>query len=124
MTMPAGLSAELRTEASTALFKEDKLGLDWVCIQAKRWEGAVGRPIVQAFAGSMEGSRAQKGVLITTSSFSKDAKEYVNHIGRKIVLIDGPTLADLMIDHNIGVSKVRQFVLKKIDLDFFGEEEA
>jgi restriction system protein len=66
----------------------------------------------------------QKGVLITTSSFSREAKEYVNHIGRKIVLIDGPTLADLMIDHNIGVSKVREFVLKKIDLDYFGEEDA
>jgi restriction system protein len=106
------------------IIRQDKLGLDWVCIQAKRWEGSVGRPVVQAFAGSMDGRRAHKGVLITTSSFSKDAKEYINHIGRTIVLIDGPTLADLMIDHGIGVSKDVEFILKKIDLDYFGEEEA
>jgi restriction system protein len=89
------------------IIKEDKLGLDVVCIQAKRWEKTVGRPEAQAFAGSMEGYRAKKGVLITTSAFSKDAHEYVKHIERKIVLIDGKQLAQLMIDHGIGVETMR-----------------
>jgi restriction system protein len=102
--------------------KEDKLGLDVVCVQAKRWENTVGRPVVQAFAGSMEGFRASKGVLITTSTFSPDAREYINRIERKIVLIDGPTLANYMIDYDIGVGTSRSFIVKKIDSDFFAEE--
>jgi restriction system protein len=107
------------------IIKEDKLGLDAICIQAKRWEDTVvGRPVVQSFAGSMEGHRARKGVLITTSSFSKDAQEYVARIERKIVLIDGQTLAQLMIDHDIGVSTARTYTLKRIDSDYFSEEEA
>jgi restriction system protein len=101
--------------------KEDKLGLDIVCVQAKRWENTVGRPVVQAFAGSMEGFRARKGVLITTATFSAEAKEYVNKIERKIVLIDGPTLANYMMDYDIGVSMSRSFIVKKIDLDYFEE---
>lgn len=102
--------------------KEDKLGLDIVYIQAKRWEGTVSRPTVQGFAGSLEGVRARKGVLITTSHFSRDAKEYAATIEKKIVLIDGEMLAQLMIDHNIGVSEVASYSVKKIDLDFFDEE--
>jgi restriction system protein len=105
------------------IIKEDKLGLDVVCIQAKRWEGKVGRPAVQAFAGSMEAYRARKGVLITTSGFSDEATDYVTRIERKIVLIDGPTLAELMIEHNIGVSTARSYAVKKIDSDYFTEEE-
>jgi restriction system protein len=105
------------------LIKEDKLGLDVICVQAKRWEGTVGRPVVQAFAGSMEGVRARKGVLITTSAFSSDAKEYVKQIERKIILIDGVRLAELMIDHNIGVSISRSYEVKKIDSDYFIEDE-
>nr|WP_017552374.1 restriction endonuclease [Heyndrickxia coagulans] len=80
------------------IIKEDKLGLDVIYIQAKRWEGSVGRPVVQAFAGSLEGNRARKGVLITTSRFTEEAKDYVKRIEKKIVLIDGETLAELMID--------------------------
>jgi restriction system protein len=110
-------------EGIDGVIKEDKLGLDVVCIQAKRWKNPVGRPIVQAFAGSMEGQRARKGVLITTSTFSSDAKEYTSKIERKIVLIDGPTLASYMIDYNIGVSTAQTYVLKKVDSDFFAEEE-
>jgi restriction system protein len=102
--------------------KEDKLGLDVVCIQAKRWEKTVGRPEVQAFAGSMEGFRARKGVLFSTAEFSKDAKEYVNRIERKIVLIGGRELADLMIDHDVGVSTARPYIVKKLDLDYFDED--
>lgn len=101
--------------------KEDKLGLDVVCVQAKRWENTVGRPVVQAFAGSMEGFRARKGVLITTASFSAEAREYVTRIERRIVLIDGPTLANYMMDYDIGVAMSQSFIVKKIDLDFFEE---
>lgn len=105
------------------IINEDKLGLDVVYVQAKRWEGAVGRPDVQKFAGSLEGQRARKGVLITTSQFSPKAKDYVDRIEKKIVLIDGEKLAQLMIDHGIGVTEVASFTMKKIDLDYFGDEE-
>jgi restriction system protein len=106
------------------LIKADKLGLDVLCIQAKRWpENTVGRPVVQAFAGSMEGFRAKKGVLLTTSTFSKDALEYVDRIERKIVLIGGKELTQLMIDHDIGVTTSQNYAVKKMDSDFFAEEE-
>ena len=104
------------------IIKEDKLGLDIVYIQAKRWEAAVGRPTVQGFAGSLEGQRARKGVLITTSQFTADAKDYVNRIEKKIILIDGEQLAQLMIDYDIGVAGLATYHVKKIDLDYFGEE--
>jgi len=104
------------------IIKEDKLGLDVVYLQAKRWDSPVGRPVVQAFTGSLEGQRAQKGVLIATSQFTQEAKEYVERIGKKVVLIDGDRLADLMIDHGIGVTEVTKYEVKKLDLDYFGEE--
>jgi restriction system protein len=105
------------------IIKEDKLGLDAVYIQAKRWEGTVGRPMVQAFAGSLMGNRAGKGVMITTSQFSKDANNYVRTIQQpKIVLIGGEQLAQFMIDHDIGVADVATYRVKKVDLDYFGEE--
>ncbi len=104
------------------IIKEDKLGLDAVYIQAKKWEGTVGRPIVQAFAGSLEGNRARKGVLITTSQFSQDAKDYVNRIEKRIVLIDGNQLGQFMIDYNIGVNEIETYIVKKVDQDYFGEE--
>lgn len=105
------------------IIKEDRLGLDVVCIQAKRWRGSVGRPEVQAFAGSMEGYRARKGVLITTAAFTRDAEEYVKHIERKIVLIDGEKLSQYMIDFGIGVSIANTYVVKRIDADYFLEDE-
>lgn len=101
------------------IIKEDKLGLDVVCLQAKHWSQTVGRPEVQAFAGSMEGVRAKKGVLITTSSFSKDAEDYVQRIERKIVLLDGKSLTRLMIEHGVGVETVRTFAIKKVNFDYF-----
>jgi len=104
------------------IIKEDRLGLDVVYIQAKRWEGPVGRPIVQAFTGSLEGNRARKGVLITTSRFTEEAKEYVKRIEKRIVLIDGKTLAELMIDYNIGVYKKAEYIVKSIDSDYFDAE--
>jgi restriction system protein len=102
--------------------KEDKLGLDIIYIQAKRWEGTVGRPEIHKFAGALLGQRAKKGIFITTSNFSKDAKDYAESIDAKIRLIDGEELAELMIDYNIGVSKVKTFDIKKIDSDYFIEE--
>lgn len=104
------------------IIKEDKLGLDIVYIQAKRWEGTVGRQVVQAFAGSLEGQRARKGVLITTSQFSQGAKDYVNRIEKKIVLIDGEQLAQLMIDHGIGVTQITSYVVSRVDLDYFNND--
>jgi len=101
--------------------KEDKLGLDVVYVQAKRWQGTVGRPIVQGFAGSLEGQRARKGVLITTSSFSPDAREYVEKIEKKIVLIDGEELSQLMIDHGVGVTVVATYVVNRVDHDYFAD---
>jgi len=106
------------------IIKEDKLGLDVVCIQAKRWEGTVGRPIIQGFVGSMDFVRARKGVILTTSQFSRDAIDFVDRIeGKKVVLIDGPQLADLMIDHNVGVLPTKSYELKEVSNDFFDEDE-
>ena len=104
------------------IIKEDRLGLDVIYLQAKRWEGTIGRPIVQAFAGSLEGHRARKGVLITTSQFSSDALDYVTRIEKKIVLIDGDELAKLMIDYGIGVAADAIYEIKRLDTDYFEEE--
>jgi len=110
-------------EGVDGIIKEDKLGLDVVYIQAKKWtDTVVGRPAVQAFAGSLEGHRARKGVMITTSTFSQDAREYVQKIEKKIVLLDGKQLAKLMIEHNVGVTVAAVYSLKKLDQDFFEEE--
>jgi restriction system protein len=105
------------------IIKEDKLGLDVVCVQAKRWKDTVGSSVVREFAGSMEGIRARKGVLITTSSFSRDAWDFVGRVERKIVLVDGKRLAELMIDYNVGVTTARTYAVKKVDSDYFVEEE-
>lgn len=104
------------------IIKEDKLGLDVIYVQAKRWEGTVGRPEIQKFAGALQGQRAAKGVFITTSSYSRDAIEYAEIINSKIILIDGDQLAGLMIDHNVGVSTVGKYELKRIDNDYFEGE--
>lgn len=104
------------------IIKEDRLGLDVIYVQAKRWENPVGRPQVQAFAGSLEENHAQKGVFISTSRFSQDARDYVGRIGKKIILVDGHMLAQLMIDYNVGVFETDRYVLKKIDTDYFNED--
>jgi len=103
------------------IINEDRLGLDVIYIQAKRWEGIVGRPEIQKFAGALQGQRAKKGVFITTSNFTKEAKEYVSMIDVKIILIDGELLSTLMVDHNVGVSTVGQYEVKKLDSDYFDE---
>lgn len=104
------------------IIKEDKLGLDTIFIQAKRWDNTVGRPEIQKFVGALTGQRAKKGLFITTSEFSSDALDYVSRVDTKIVLIDGETLAQLMIDHGVGVSTIASYELKKIDSDYFTEE--
>lgn len=109
-------------EGIDGIINEDKLGLDTVYIQAKRWEAVVGRPEVQNFAGSLEGQRAGKGVMLTTSRFTNSAHEYVKVIQKRIILIDGEQLAQLMIDHGIGVSEVQTYTIYRIDSDYFSEE--
>jgi restriction system protein len=110
-------------EGIDGMIKEDKLGLDTVYIQAKKWlDAVVGRLVVQAFAGSLEGHRARKGVMITTSTFSQEATDYVNKIEKKIVLIDGKQLAQFMIEHDVGVTVTKTYTLKKLDQDFFEAE--
>lgn len=104
------------------IIDEDKLGLDSIYIQAKRWEGSVGRPEIQKFVGALQGNRAHKGVFITTSEFTKDAQEYVKNISNKVVLINGYTLAKLMIENDVGVSTVSTYKVKKIDSDYFVDE--
>lgn len=104
------------------IIDEDKLGLDSIYIQAKRWEGSVGRPEIQKFVGALQGQRAHKGVFITTSDFTKDAQEYVRNISSKVVLINGFTLARLMIENNVGVSTASTYEVKKIDTDYFVDE--
>lgn len=108
-------------EGIDGIIKEDKLGLDTIYIQAKRWKGVVGRPEIQKFAGALLGQKASKGVFITTSSFTKDAEDYAASVDRKVVLIDGQKLASLMIEHNVGISTVRTFEIKRIDSDYFEE---
>lgn len=98
---------------------EDKLGLDKIYIQAKRWENQVSRPKIQEFAGALVGQNANKGVFITTSTYSKDARQYVQGIQQKIVLIDGQELAKYMIEYNVGVSVKKLYEVKKIDSDYF-----
>jgi len=104
------------------VIKEDRLGLDYIYIQAKRWDGTVGRPVVQAFAGSLDEQKARKGVMIATSTFSQDARRFVERIEKKLVLIDGEQLAQLMIEYNVGVAVEQTYTVKKIDLDYFEEE--
>jgi len=104
------------------IIKEDKLGLDVVYIQAKRWDNnPVGRPDVMQFAGALQAQKANKGIFIATSRFTDDARSYVSQIGSKIVLIDGEQLTNLMIDNDVGVSTVSLYPVKKIDTDYFDE---
>ena len=109
-------------EGIDGVIHEDRLGLDVIYLQAKRWEGVVGRPEIQKFVGALQGQRAKKGVFITTSDFTKEAVEYVRNIDNKVVLINGALLANLMIDHNVGVSLAATYEIKKIDSDYFLEE--
>lgn len=103
------------------VIKEDALGLELIYVQAKRYspDNSVGRREIQQFAGSLEGFRARKGVFITTSAFTAEAKEYAAHIEKRIALIDGTRLIDLMLEHDVGVRTIRTYALKAIDIDYF-----
>lgn len=103
------------------VIKEDRLGLDVIYLQAKRWEGTVGRPEIQKFAGALQGQRAKKGIFLTTSNFSVEAINYASFIDTRIVLIDGEQLAGLMIDAGVGVTKVATYEVKRLDSDYFEE---
>lgn len=109
-------------EGIDGVIKEDRLGLETIYIQAKRWQGTVGRPEIQRFAGALQGQRARKGVFITTSSFTREAQAYADSIQTRIVLIDGAQLAELMIDHGIGVTSIKRYEIKRIDSDYFTVE--
>ena len=109
-------------EGIDGIISEDRLGLDTIYIQAKRWDGNVGRPEIQKFVGALHGKRARKGVFITTGSFSSEAKDYVSRIDPRIVLIDGRQLAEYMLDFNLGVTTKTAYEIKRIDSDYFVEE--
>ncbi|MDD5503275.1 MAG: restriction endonuclease [Candidatus Thermoplasmatota archaeon] len=109
-------------EGIDGIINEDKLGLDVIYIQAKRWDGTVGRPEIQKFVGALAGQGAKKGIFITTGKFSGDARGYVPRNDVKIVLIDGEELSNFMIDHNVGTSTDRTYEIKKMDSDYFVEE--
>jgi restriction system protein len=108
-------------EGIDGVINEDRLGLDVIYIQAKRWEGAVSRPEIQKFVGALQGKKARKGIFISTSDFSKQAREYASSIESNVVLIDGEALAGLMIDYNVGTTVESSYEIKRIDSDYFDE---
>ncbi len=105
------------------IIKEDRLGLDVIYLQAKRWQGSVGRPEIQKFVGALVGQRAKKGVFITTSSYTVEARDYAMTNNIKVVLIDGKLLANLMMDFDVGVSVSATYSIQRIDSDYFEEGE-
>jgi restriction system protein len=109
-------------EGIDGIIKEDKLGLDVIYIQAKRWENVISRPEIQKFVGALQGKRAKKGIFLTTSHFSKEAIDYTRMIDNKVILIDGSELASLMIENEIGVTTINTYFIRRIDTDYFLEE--
>jgi restriction system protein len=119
--------SRLRTGASgdagiDGVIREDQLGLDSIYVQAKRWGANVGRPVVQAFVGALQGARASKGIIFTASAFSTDARQYAETVSPRVILIDGEKLAGLMFDHNVGVSDREAYMVKRLDGDYFGDD--
>ncbi len=108
-------------EGIDGIINEDRLGLDVIYVQAKRWEGCVGRPEIQKFAGALQGQHAKKGVFITTSYFSAEALGFAKNLDNKIILIDGRALVEYMIEHNVGVALSTKYEIKRIDYDYFTE---
>ncbi len=101
------------------IIKQDKLGLDFLYVQAKRWKDVVGSPEIMKFSGSLTKKHASRGVFITTSVFTRDALEYVEEMPQRIILIDGKHLASLMIEYNVGVAASKTYTLKRMDQDYF-----
>jgi restriction system protein len=108
-------------EGIDGVISEDRLGLDVVYLQAKKWDGTVGRPEIQRFVGALHGKRAKKGVFITTGVFSTEAAAYVDHIDPKVVLINGRRLTELMIDFDLAVNTAAIYSVKRLDSDYFEE---
>jgi restriction system protein len=104
------------------LINEDRLGLDRIYVQAKRWQDSVGRPQIQNFVGALAGQHATKGIFITTSDFSSSAIDFAKSVSQRVILIDGQRLAELMIEHNVGVSRAINYEIKRVDSDYFEEE--
>lgn len=109
-------------EGIDGVIREDRLGLEMIYLQAKRWQSVVGRPEIQRFAGALQGQRARKGVFITTSSFTREAEAYARSIQTTIVLVDGAQLAELMIDHGVGVTTSKRYEIRRLDSDYFASE--
>ncbi len=104
------------------VIREDRLGLDLIYVQAKRWEASVGRPTIQAFVGALQGARATKGILFTASAFTADAKSYAESVSPRVILVDGLKLAELMIDTDVGVTVKARYEVKRVDEDYFADE--
>jgi restriction system protein len=117
----ARVTQKSNDEGLDGVISEDRLGLDVIYVQAKRWKNAVGRPEIQSFVGALAGKQAHKGVFITTSTFVQSAVEYAAMVSQKVILIDGARLTSLMIEHNIGVSTTRTIKVKRVDSDYFEE---
>lgn len=109
-------------EGIDGIINEDRLGLDVIYIQAKKWSGTVERPDVQKFVGALHGKRAKKGVFITTGKFSEGARKYIETIDPKVILIDGRSLAEMMIDYTLATTTTATYHIKRIDSDYFSEE--
>lgn len=118
----AQVTRKSNDEGIDGVINEDRLGLDVIYVQAKRWQNTVGRKEIQSFVGALAGKQASKGVFITTSDFNQNAVEYAGMVTQKVILIDGKRLADLMIEYEIGVSTIRTISLKRLDSDYFDEE--
>jgi restriction system protein len=119
-----GEGSRLRTSdrGIDGVIRQDRLGLDAVYVQAKRWEATVGRPVVQGFVGALQGARAMKGIIFSASDFSAEAREYAATVSPRVVLVDGERLAELMIDHDVGVSARETYAVKRVDSDYFGDD--
>ena len=117
----AEVTQKTSDEGIDGVINEDRLGLDVIYVQAKRWKSSIGRPEIQSFVGALAGKNAAKGIFITTSEFHDNARAYTAGLHQKVILIDGRRLAELMIEHNIGVAPEQSYVVKKIDSDYFEE---
>ena len=118
----AQVTKKSNDEGIDGVVNEDRLGLDVIYVQAKRWQGTIGRKEIQSFVGALAGQQATKGVFITTSGFVQNAWDYAASVAQRVILIDGQRLAELMIEHHVGVSTVRRIELKRVDTDYFEGE--
>ena len=115
----AQVTKKSNDEGIDGIINEDRLGLDVIYVQAKRWQSTVGREPIQSFVGALAGKHANKGVFITTSDFHKNAVEYAKGVQHKVILINGQRLAELMIEYGVGVTTVRSIAIKRVDSDYF-----